>query len=208
MKQKVLSKYFSSVSKITNTYYYQFFKKFIKQNSDILDFGCGTGELLDMINVQKKIGIEVNPYSILQLKKKKIVYCKSLNRLKNKKFDLIFALSVLDHLENPFEILKNFKKYLKKNGKLILIVRQDSFNQNLSNSKYKENLYSWSILSFSNILLKLNYKIIKYDFLKFTLIPYFQFFFKILTLNQIIFLSKFYYFLNFRDRRIFFICKK
>ena len=83
---------------------------------------------------------------------------------------------MLDHLENPFEILKNFKKYLKKNGKLILIVRQDSFNQNLLNSKYKENLYSWSILSFSNMLIKLNYKIIKYDFLKFTLIPYFKFF--------------------------------
>ena len=115
---------------------------------------------------------------------------------------------MLDHLENPFEILKNFKKYLKKNGKLILIVRQDSFNQNLLNSKYKENLYSWSILSFSNMLIKLNYKIIKYDFLKFTLIPYFKFFLKVLTLNQIIFLSKLYYFLNLRDRRIFFVCKR
>ena len=54
MKQKILSKYFSSVSKITNIYYYQFFEKFIKQNSDILDFGCGTGEFLDIINSKKK----------------------------------------------------------------------------------------------------------------------------------------------------------
>ena len=208
MKQKKLSNYFSSVSKITNVYYSRIFKKFMKQNSNILDFGCGTGELLEMINTKKKVGIEINPYSILMLKKKKIVHYENLNQLKNKKFDLIFALSVLDHLENPFEILKNFKKYLKKNGKLILIVRQDSFNQNLLNSKYKENLYTWSILSFSNILLKLNYKIIKYGFLKFTLIPFFQFFLKIFTLDQIIFLSKLYYFLNLRDRRIFFICRK
>ena len=54
MKQKILSKYFSSVSKITNIYYYRFFEKFIKQNSDILDFGCGTGEFLDIINSKKK----------------------------------------------------------------------------------------------------------------------------------------------------------
>lgn len=208
MKQKILSKYFSSVSKITNIYYYRFFEKFIKQNSDILDFGCGTGEFLDIINSKKKIGIEINPYSILSLKKKKILFYKNLNKLKKRKFDLIFALSVLDHLENPIEILRNFKKHLKKDGRLILIIRQDSFNQNLSNSKYKENLYSWSALSFSNILLRLDYKIIKYDFLKFTLIPFFQFFSKILSMNQIIYLSKFYYFLNFKDRRIFFICKK
>ena len=84
---------------------------------------------------KKKIGIEINPYSILSLKKKKILFYKNLNKLKNKKFDLIFALSVLDHLENPIEILRNFKKHLKKDGRLILIIRQDSFSQNLSNSK-------------------------------------------------------------------------
>ena len=60
MRQKNLSEYFSSVSKITNIYYSRIFKKFIKQNSDILDFGCGTGELLDMIS-EKKLELRLIP---------------------------------------------------------------------------------------------------------------------------------------------------
>ncbi len=120
---------------------------------------------------------------------------------------MIFALSVLDHLENPISIIKSLKKKLKKNGILIIIIRQDNFNQTLKNSKYKEHLYSWSRLSFGNILNKLGLKIKKEGFIKFTIIPKFNFFSKILSKNFLVFCSKLYYFLNFKDKRIFFICK-
>ena len=71
MKQKKLSKYFSSVSEISNLYYLKFFSKYIKKNSEILDFGCGTGELIEKLDVKKKIGVEKNTHSVSILKKKK-----------------------------------------------------------------------------------------------------------------------------------------
>jgi 2-polyprenyl-3-methyl-5-hydroxy-6-metoxy-1,4-benzoquinol methylase len=37
-----------------------------------------------------------------------------------KKYDAIYAIELLEHLENPYEILSDFSQSLKKNGRLIV----------------------------------------------------------------------------------------
>ena len=206
---RIQSNFFTSVSEITNLYYKRKFDKYINSKFSILDFGCGSGELLDLIKCRFKIGVEKNNLSLKKVRGKKINCVSKLDDLNNKiKFDTIFALSVLDHLENPIEVIKELKKKLKKNGKLIIIIRQDSFNQNEFNSSYNKHLYSWSPLSFSKILKNANLKIIKYNYLRFTLPPKFNFFKKIFGTRMTILISKMYYWFNFKDRRIIFVCKK
>lgn len=44
-----------------------------------------------------------------------------LSRIKKlEKFDIIFAAALIEHLHNPWDSLKEWKKFLKKDGKLIL----------------------------------------------------------------------------------------
>lgn len=207
-KQKKLSIFFSNISKITNIYYERIFSKHIKKEFHVLDFGCGTGEFLKHLNCKYKLGVEINKFSQSALKKNKINFTNNLKSIK-KKFDVVFALSVIDHLKDPNETIRQLATKLKKNGKLIIIIRQDSKNQKLVNSSYKEHLYSWSLLSFGNLINTQNHiKLVDSGILKFTLIPFFKFFKKFLSESKIIFISKIYYYLNFRDRRLYFIIKK
>ncbi len=37
-----------------------------------------------------------------------------------KKYDTIFAIELLEHLENPYEIMESFGRSLKKDGRLII----------------------------------------------------------------------------------------
>lgn len=208
MKQKKYSTYFKEVSNITSEYYFEIFKHLLKKKFKILDFGCGVGSLLQKFDTKEKIGIEINKFSIKELNNNKIKNFNNLRYVKNNYFNLIFALSVIDHLENPIKTLKELKKKLKKGGKLIIIIRQDSFNQNKLNSSYNEHLYSWSPLSFSKILENLGLILIKYEYLKFTLPPKFNFLKKLFSVKMIILMSKIYYWFNFKDKRIIFICKK
>ena len=207
--QKIQSNFFSSVSEITNLYYKYKFNKYIKTKFNILDFGCGSGELLDLIKCKFKIGVEKNNLSLKKVRSKKINCVNKLENLSKKiKFDTIFALSVIDHLDDPVLLIKKLKNKLKRGGQIIIIIRHDSKNQNLKNSSYKEHLYSWSLLSFNNLLNSIGLKTLDEGVVKMTLPPGFNFFKKILNVRYILIISKIYYYLNFRDRRFYFICKK
>ena len=80
--QKKLSEFFTSVSEVTNLYYRKKFNKYINQQFEILDFGCGSGELLELIQCKYKIGVEINKFSQNKLKTKKIIFVSKLNDIK------------------------------------------------------------------------------------------------------------------------------
>jgi SAM-dependent methyltransferase len=206
--QKKLSEFFTSVSEVTNLYYRKKFNKYINQQFEILDFGCGSGELLELIQCKYKIGVEINKFSQNKLKTKKIIFVSKLNDIKKKKFDTIFALSVIDHLQDPIYFIKKLANKLKKNGQLIIIIRHDNKNQNQINSSWKGHLYSWSMLSFNNLLNSIGLRSIDHGIIKMTLPPGYIFLKKFFSTAQILSLSKLYYYFNFKDRRFYFVCKK
>jgi len=202
------SNFFSSVSEISNIYYLTKFKKYINNNYNILDFGCGSGEFLELINCKYKCGIEINKFSQNKLLKKQIPYYSNLDKIKKKKFNIIFALSVIDHLLEPSLVIQKLSKKLKTGGKIIFIIRHDDKKQTTKNSSYKKHFYSWSLLSFSNFISELNFEIIECNTLKMTIVPKFIFLRKLLSLKIILILSKIYFYFNFKDRRFYFVCKK
>ena len=99
----------------------RFIKKFKKKGS-LLDFGCGTGEF---INFAKK-HFKVNAFDF-SLELSKFVEAKyniktfsNLEKLK-KKFDIITLYDVLEHVEQPVQLLKKLNNNnLKKNGVIIV----------------------------------------------------------------------------------------
>ena len=206
---KKLSVFFSSVSEVTNIFYKNKFKKYINLRFNILDFGCGSGEFLKLIKCKYKVGIEVNKFSQKKLNKKNLLFFSKIENIpKNIKFDTIFALSVLDHLKDPISFIKKLSNKLKRNGVIIIIIRHDDKKQTQKNSFYKEHLYSWSLLSFNNLLNSIGLKSFEEGVIKMTLPPFFNFFKKILGIKLLSILSRIYFYFNFSDRRFYFICKK
>jgi len=79
----------------------------------ILDLGCGRNKLKGAFGVD-----------FVKLPLVDFVWDlnKELPKKFHNKFDIVYSNGVLDHLGNPLLFLEGCKKYLKKNGKLILIV--------------------------------------------------------------------------------------
>ena len=117
--------------------------KFLK-NKKILDFGCGWGGFLKRtIKAKSLVGVELRKECIFYIKKniKKIMVSDNLNNL-NEKYDIITMFHVLEHIPYQIETLKELKKKLTKNGKIIIEVPSaDDFLLKLKEFKGKQYAY-------------------------------------------------------------------
>lgn len=93
-------------------------------NKSWMDFGTGAGGILDMMKgkPKKMIGIEPQKKILSLLNEKNFEVYSSIDDVKNKNFDVITMFHVLEHLDNPIEILKKLYETLNDNGVLIIEV--------------------------------------------------------------------------------------
>tara|TARA_B100000212_G_scaffold342211_1_gene328236 strand:- start:3147 stop:3890 length:744 start_codon:yes stop_codon:yes gene_type:complete len=131
VKDKILmpSRHYLKIIEIINkiTKYNQSDKKFLS----VLDFGCGQGLLLKLL---ENYNYDLYGYDFSkelveiasQITNKSTIY----NELPlDKKYDVIILSEVLEHLQDPLSILKVIKDKLNDNGYLIITVpNADRFN--------------------------------------------------------------------------------
>lgn len=143
------------------------------KNSAILDIGCSGGSLLRIL--KKKgfndvIGIDINEESIKQCKKKGLKNVHVMNgaktSFKSKKFDIIIASDILEHIKQEEEALKEWKRILKKNGKLVIFV--PAFKGLWSNHDNVSRHYRrYTKKSLMNSLIKASFKLEKVSYWNF-----------------------------------------
>ena len=106
-------------------------KKLKKKNIEILDFGCGVGINFKMLSEFGTVYYYDQNKDIVNQNKKRFNSnnFKHINKLKKstKKFDLIVALDVIEHIEDDKKIIKILSNKLKKNGKILITVPAYNF---------------------------------------------------------------------------------
>ena len=95
-----------------------------KKNNNILDFGSGSGVNLDILKKYGSVDVhEKNKFARSILKKNKNVKTIFSNlKLKKNYYDMILLADVIEHIEKPKILIKNLKKFLKKDGQLLITV--------------------------------------------------------------------------------------
>lgn len=103
----------------------------LNKSSVILDAGCGTGNLLELLNNQNKnfklYGLDISKEMLKiarqKLKKDVVLKLESIENtnFKNNLFDYAFSTEAFHHYSDYNEVMKNFYRTLKKNGKLIVL---------------------------------------------------------------------------------------
>ncbi len=91
----------------------------------VLDIGCGIGETTNAIKGKKVIGIDLSTTQINLARKNRkkntefmVADAENL-KFEDNYFDYIFATNILHHVPNPVKALKECRRVLKPNGKII-----------------------------------------------------------------------------------------
>jgi len=111
--------------------FYDYLKLNVK-NSEVLDFGCGVGPVLEKVkrfNPKKITGIDISDVSIAKAKEKFQSQSKKVEllvdncektRFEDNKFDLVYGLGILHHL-NMSQCVNEISRILKPTGTLLFI---------------------------------------------------------------------------------------
>lgn len=108
--------------------------RLIAQEDSILDIGCGMGDFLKYL-YDRKIGRTLNGVDISQFAldetRTKVPIANLLkigiqpSGINIKDVDVMTAIHLVEHLENPEEYINEWKKSLKRNGEMILVIPLD-----------------------------------------------------------------------------------
>lgn len=141
-------------------------------NKEILEIGYGSG---DIFSLYEKFDLEIYGYDfsdtaykyvIDNLDNKNIQLYKDETEISQKKYDIVAAYEVLEHIEDDEEAIKLWKSYLKPSGKLLISVPAHK-NRWGNNDIYSGHFRRYSKNDLINIFKKANLKInyiFTYDF--------------------------------------------
>ncbi len=180
MKQKMTKNYEKDYHLMKHNYLYndaeyylvraklaleKYFKE-TKSKSSILDYGCGLGQNIFLVN--NSTGYDISDFALDFCRKKGINVTKNLKNLKNNSFDIVFSCEVLEHLENPLKELKMMKSKLKEKGKLILIIPLEKLKKPSFEPDSNQHLYCWNYQTMTNLLSRIGFIPISYEIIKMT----------------------------------------
>ena len=97
----------------------------LKKKNNILDFGSGSGVNLNMLEKYGLVDIhEKNKFARIAIKNKnkKIKNLYSTLKIRKNFYDLILIADVIEHVRQPKNLLRNLKKFLKKDGRILITV--------------------------------------------------------------------------------------
>ena len=98
----------------------------LKPNMTVCEFGCGIGVFLPTLaaEVKQVYAIDLYPQYAQELTKrqglKNITFIKDLSHVPDHSLDLMIAVEVMEHLDDPAGFTRIFTKKLKPTGRLVM----------------------------------------------------------------------------------------
>jgi SAM-dependent methyltransferase len=129
---------------------------FISSKDDILDFGCGGGFLIKVLDAQRKVGVEVNPHARAQAKELGIETYPIIKDVPGK-FDKVMSSHTLEHVPHPRQALLELKDKLRdEHSRLLLLLPLDDWRSR-ANKRYDPfdvnmHLHTWTPQLLGNLL--------------------------------------------------------
>ena len=134
MKQEEVSKHFDRIAqdydryKQNHGYYHNALKRglksLIKPEASILDWGCGTGDILAFLKPSYGVGFDLSS-EMVKLAERKFKKARNLSFVDSQNqisgvFNYIVMVDVIEHLTNPQETFKDLSRFASKSTRIVV----------------------------------------------------------------------------------------
>jgi 2-polyprenyl-3-methyl-5-hydroxy-6-metoxy-1,4-benzoquinol methylase len=142
------------------------------QNASLLDYGCGLGHFLDSAYEYdfKVAGVEFNPFAVeyIQKRYRYPILSDGEYERSGERYDVITVFDVIEHVRNPFTLLKDISGRLHDNG-LVVVSTTDAgsltsrmLGRRLEDfRRIREHLFFFNRRNLSEILIQNDFEILE-----------------------------------------------
>lgn len=130
------------------------FQPYVSPTATVVDFGCGTGWLLKVLQAGDKLGIEPNPAAREIATSLGIATVASPAAVADGHADVVISNHALEHSLSPYQELCELHRILKPGGRLVLGLPIDDWRaqRRADPSDPNHHLYTWTPLLVTNLL--------------------------------------------------------
>jgi SAM-dependent methyltransferase len=129
------------------------FEPHIRPQDALVDFGCGTGGLLERLDAASKAGVEVSEPARLEAQGRGLTVVAAAAELAAASADVVISNHALEHTLAPLDELRELRRVLRPTGKLVLWLPLDDWRtQRRPRPDPNHHLYTWTPLLLSNLL--------------------------------------------------------
>ncbi len=129
---------------------------YVRPSDDVLEFGCGGGFLLHVLEARSKFGVEVNPRAAQSAHEFGIPTYATIAEVPGT-FDRIISSHVLEHVPHPRQALIELRNKLRdEDSRLVILLPLDDW-RNRANRRYTStdqnmHLQAWTPQTLGNLL--------------------------------------------------------
>ena len=137
------------------------FEPYVKATDNVLDFGCGTGDILLRLKCAGRLGVEINPAILETARKNGIEVYERTADVPDEFVDLVISNHALEHTLHPLQELQDLRAKLRPGGKIVVVVPSESVFKGYRPRDRNHHLYTWSPMCLGNLLTEAGFDVVE-----------------------------------------------
>lgn len=137
------------------------FERFIQEEDNVVDFGCGGGFLLQNLKCTGKLGVEINPAARLTAQQNGVKTVGSPSEIPDDWATICISNNALEHATEPLKELKEIYKKLRSGGRAVFVVPCENITWAYKPGDINYHLYSWGPMTLGNLFTEAGFEVIE-----------------------------------------------
>jgi SAM-dependent methyltransferase len=136
---------------------------YIKPTDTVFEYGVGWGWNLGALQCARKTGFDISEIVREKVKERGIEVATSLEEFPEYSVDVVICHHTLEHLLEPVAGLRQMRRLLRSNGRLLLFVplERESKYTRFDPAEPNHHLYSWNAQTLGNLVQETGFKVVE-----------------------------------------------